>query len=232
MDRMDADALGDRGQRQPLHEMEVDERARLSQPQRRVPTDARTVKVGDATRGFGQDAERETLNREARHLVPQTELTVQPMREMEDEPAAKRRGAREHRRLVADAAEPRRVDVDEEARRARRPNHVRVRLLRAPEQQRRWAVRRGVVAANLRHASRQHEHEPHVRVHVTGDAPAGFVLDFREHESGDAAPSQDGAVREILRRQRGGRHCVLGRSAGGCIWYSCGGWAPSRFLTK
>ena len=49
-----------------------------------------------------------------RDLVPQPELPVQPMREVHDEAAAKRRRLPQHGRLRARAREPSGLDVDNE----------------------------------------------------------------------------------------------------------------------
>jgi len=70
-----------------LGEMLLDERARLVQPRRR-----RTVPfAGDAPRRLGQDPERNALDREERHIVAHPEFAVQPVREVDDESAPKRR---------------------------------------------------------------------------------------------------------------------------------------------
>jgi hypothetical protein len=57
-----------------------------------------------------------------------------------------------------------------------------------------------VVAADLGDPAGEDEHEPGVRVHVPLDALSRLVLHFGEDQAANLAPSQDVAVREVLRR--------------------------------
>jgi chaperonin GroEL len=63
-------------------------------------------------------------------------------------------------------------------------------------------VREGlrVVAANLGDASCQDEHEACVGMDMTMDALPGLVLNLGERQATDLAPSQDLAMREVLRQ--------------------------------
>src|SRR5262245_64480855 len=97
MNRVDADVRGDFGERQRFSEPPLDERPRLLEPRRHRP-DTVCSAARHPPRRFGENAERDALDGEPRDLVTQPELTVEAMREMEDEPAAKR-GDRKSTRL-------------------------------------------------------------------------------------------------------------------------------------
>ena len=111
---MHAHLLSDRRQRQCSAKCACDERARRLQPARRRPL------PGFATR---RDASASTpsvdaLDRQPRHLVAEPELAVQPVREVEHEPAAERCRLRQHRRVAPRPRDPCRFHVDDEAHRA------------------------------------------------------------------------------------------------------------------
>jgi len=101
---MDADAPGHRRERQRLREMEIDERARLTEPERHSSVGT-LGGSGNAPRRLGEDAQRETLYRQPRHLVTQPELAMKTMRQVKHESAAKRCRTDEHRCLIAQAPE-------------------------------------------------------------------------------------------------------------------------------
>jgi hypothetical protein len=125
---------------------------------------------------------------------------MKTMREMKHEAAAECRRLFQHWRMQPRARLPLGVDVDNQAGRASSTDHVRVRLSAAPEQQGRRTVRLRVVAANLGDAPCQDEHEARVRVDMTMDALPRLVLNLGERQAADLAPSQDLAMREVLRQ--------------------------------
>ena len=213
---MHADALRNRGQRQRLREMTLNQRARLLQPRRRRPFGI----AGDPARCFGEHAERDAFDGQPRDFVAQPEFAVKTVRQVHDEPAAKRRGAREHRRVLPRPRIPRIVDVDDQAGRPRFRHEVGMRLVGAPEEQAGRFVAVRLVAADLREPAGQHQHEPGVGVQVAMNALARLVLHFREHKSAYPAPAQNLAVREVARRLSESHfYCELCRpSAGGRSW--------------
>src|SRR5262245_28503073 len=114
VDRVNADRFRHGGERERLAETLFDERHRDQQPDWHAWLRGRLV----AARRLGEHAERQAFDRQPRYLVALAELAVEPMREVEKQPAAKRHRSTEQRRLLPGASQPRIVHVDDQAARA------------------------------------------------------------------------------------------------------------------
>jgi len=136
-------------------------------------------------RGLGEHADRDALDHQPRHFVAETELAVQPVREVNDVAATKRLRFGQQPRVLTRPCDPAFVDIDDHARRPGPRHDIRVRLERVPEQEHRRCVGRGFAPSHFCQAAAQHQHEPGVWMRVAPDPLSGLLAHFSEHESAD-----------------------------------------------